>query len=78
MLHCDESRTGLCEGDCMLMSVRIERFSASYELSAIVLPCDASRNAAIQSAYCFSCNHNNLSVYVVGGEGESVHARSQS
>ena len=60
----------------MLMSVRIERFSASYELSAIVLPCDASRNAAIQSAYCFSCNHNNLSVYVVGGEGECTRTFS--
>ena len=58
-LHCDESRTAPCDGDCMLMSDSIERFSASYELSAIVLPRDAKRKAAIHSAYCLSCHEKN-------------------
>ena len=53
-LMSDVLMAGDCDGCCMLRKLRIDCVSDSYELSAIVLPLDARRNAAIHLAYCDS------------------------
>ena len=43
---------GLSDGCCIFKKAWIDLTSESYELSAIVLPFDASLQAAIHLAYC--------------------------
>ena len=45
---------GCDAGCCMLRNAWIDFTSDSYELSAIVLPLEANRHAAIHLAYCSS------------------------
>ena len=55
ILSCSGLMAGVGAGCCILRNARIDLTSASYELSAIVFPLDASLHAAIQRAYCASC-----------------------
>lgn len=41
---------------CIFRKDKMFWTSKLYELSAMVLPLEASRHAAIQCAYCFSCS----------------------